>query len=125
MSKYISINEASVLSGKHANTIRKEALRLKGLGSNEVQIELLKNGVQKLYISRKYILNNFVSKKVSEKSNKKASENSSDFIEHLKNEVEYLRKQNEHLTTLLAIEKQEKQNLIEQPKKRGWLFWRR
>ncbi len=125
MSKYISINEASVLSGKHANTIRKEALRLKGLGSNEVQIELLKNGVQKLYISRKYILNNFVSKKVSEKSSKKASENSSDFIEHLKNEVDYLRKQNEHLTTLLAIEKQEKQNLIEAPKKRGWLFWRR
>ena len=125
MHKYISINEASKLSGKHSNTIRKEALKLKGLGSNEVQIELLKNGVQKLYISRKYVLNNLVSNKVGEKSSNKVGETSSDFIEHLKNEVEYLRKQNEHLTTLLAIEKQEKQSLIEQPKKRGWLFWRR
>lgn len=45
-------------------------------------------------------------------------------VDFLKNQIEIKDRQIEQLTQLLALEKQEKQNLIEAPKKRKFLFWR-
>jgi hypothetical protein len=112
MDKYIDIKQASELVSKSANTIRRLALELKGNGSENVQVELMKNGTQKLLIKNKKLVG------------KEHKETDSGMVDFLKNQIEIKDRQIEQLTQLLALEKQEKQNLIEAPKKRKFLFWR-
>lgn len=124
MDKYIDIKQASELVGKSANTIRRLALELKGNGSENVQVELMKNGTQKLLIKKSFLLTHFQVTKNKKLVGKEHKETDSGIVDFLKNQIEIKDRQIEQLTQLLALEKQEKQNLIEAPKKRKFLFWR-
>ena len=123
MDKYIDIKQASELVSKSANTIRRLALELKGNGSENVQVELMKNGTQKLLIKKSFLLTHFQVAKSKKLVGKEHKETDSGMVDFLKNQIEIKDRQIEQLTQLLALEKQEKQNLIETPKKRKFLFW--
>jgi hypothetical protein len=124
MNKYVDIKEACLLVGKSANTIRRLALELKANGSENVQIELMKNGAQKLLIKQSFLLTHFKVTKNKNLVGKEQKETGSGMVDFLKSQLEIKDRQIEQLTQLLALEKQEKQNLIEAPKKRKFLFWR-
>jgi hypothetical protein len=124
MDKYLDIKQACSLVGKSANTIRRLALELKGKGSENVQVELMKNGVQKLLIKKSFLLTHFQVTKNKKLVGKENNVSDSGMVDFLKNQIEIKDRQIEQLTQLLALEKQEKQNLIEAPKKRKFLFWR-
>ena len=120
--EYISIKEAIQLTGKSESTFRNLARKLKESKSKDIKFEKLKTGHDKLLFSLKYINNQFLVSKPIE--NKTSSMDSAllKTIEILENQIT---KKDEHisnLTSLLAMEKQEKQLLIEAPKKRRW-FW--
>ena len=99
MEKFISILEASRLTGKSKNTIRNYCLILKESNSKFIRLVNLKNGTQKILIDSKKITSQFgTSKQVTNNKNDVAVQsNESELIEHLKNEILYLREQNEKL----------------------------
>jgi hypothetical protein len=99
MEKFISIIEASRLSGKSQNTIRNYCLILKESNSKFIRLVNLKNGTQKILIDSKKITSQFgTSKQVTNKKNDVAVQsNESELIEHLKSEILYLREQNDKL----------------------------
>ena len=99
MEKFISILEASRLTGKSKNTIRNYCLILKESNSKFIRLVNLKNGTQKILIDSKKITSQFgTSKQVTNNKNVVAIQsNESELIEHLKNEILYLREQNEKL----------------------------
>ena len=99
MEKFISIVEASKLTGKSQNTIRNYCLILKESNSKFIRLVNLKNGTQKILIDSKKITSQFgKSKQVTNNKNVVAIQsNESELIEHLKNEILYLREQNDKL----------------------------
>jgi len=99
MEKFISIIEASRLSGKSQNTIRNYCLMLKESNSKFIRLVNLKNGTQKILIDSKKITSQFgTSKQATNKKNDVAVQsNESELIEHLKSEILYLREQNDKL----------------------------
>jgi len=99
MEKFISIIEASRLTGKSQNTIRNYCLILKESNSKFIRLVNLKNGTQKILIDSKKITSQFgTSKQVTNKKNDVAVQsNESELIEHLKSEILYLREQNDKL----------------------------
>lgn len=101
MEKFISIIEASKLTGKSQNTIRNYCLILKESNSKFIRLVNLKNGTQKILIDSKKITSQFgTSKQVTNNKNIVAVQsNENELIEHLKSEILYLREQNEKLLT--------------------------
>ena len=99
MEKFISIVEASKLTGKSQNTIRNYCLILKESNSKFIRLVNLKNGTQKILIDSKKITSQVgKSKQVTNNKNVVAIQsNESELIEHLKNEILYLREQNDKL----------------------------
>lgn len=99
MEKFISILEASRLTGKSKNTIRNYCLILKESNSKFIRLVNLKNGTQKILIDSKKITSQFgTSKEVTNNKNDVAFQsNESELIEHLKSEILYLREQNDKL----------------------------
>jgi len=99
MEKFISIVEASKLTGKSQNTIRNYCLILKESNSKFIRLVNLKNGTQKILIDSKKITSQFgTSKQVTNNKNVVAIQsNESELIEHLKSEILYLREQNDKL----------------------------
>ena len=99
MEKFISIVEASKLTGKSQNTIRNYCLILKESNSKFIRLVNLKNGTQKILIDSKKITSQFgTSKEVTNNKNDVAVQsNESELIEHLKSEILYLREQNDKL----------------------------
>lgn len=99
MEKFISIVEASKLTGKSQNTIRNYCLILKESNSKFIRLVNLKNGTQKILIDSKKITSQFgTSKQVTNNKNIVAVQsNESELIEHLKSEILYLREQNDKL----------------------------
>lgn len=99
MDKFISIIEASRLTGKSQNTIRNYCLILKESNSKFIRLVNLKNGTQKILIDSKKITSQFgTSKQVTNNKNVVAVQsNESELIEHLKSEILYLREQNDKL----------------------------
>lgn len=99
MEKFISIVEASRLTGKSQNTIRNYCLILKESNSKFIRLVNLKNGTQKILIDSKKITSQFgTSKQVTNNKNVVAIQsNESELIEHLKSEILYLREQNDKL----------------------------
>lgn len=99
MEKFISILEASRLTGKSKNTIRNYCLILKESNSKFIRLVNLKNGTQKILIDSKKITSQFgTSKEVTNNKNDVAVQsNESELIEHLKSEILYLREQNDKL----------------------------
>ena len=88
MDKYIDIKQASELVGKSANTIRRLALELKGNGSENVQVELMKNGTQKLLIKKSFLLTHFQVTKNKKLVGKEHKETDSGIVDFLKNQIE-------------------------------------
>lgn len=101
MEKFISIVEASKITGKSQNTIRNYCLILKESNSKFIRLVNLKNGTQKILIDSKKITSQFgTSKQVTNNKNVVAVQsNENELIEHLKSEILYLREQNEKLLT--------------------------
>ena len=99
MEKFISIVEASKLTGKSQNTIRNYCLILKESNSKFIRLVNLKNCTQKILIDSKKITSQFgTSKEVTNNKNDVAVQsNESELIEHLKSEILYLREQNDKL----------------------------
>jgi len=99
MEKFISILEASRLTGKSKNTIRNYCLILKESNSNFIRLVNLKNGTQKILIDSKKITSQFGTLKTitNKKNNVAVQSNESELIEQLKSEILYLREQNDKL----------------------------
>jgi hypothetical protein len=99
MEKFISILEASRLTGKSKNTIRTYCLELKEKDAKYLRFVDLKNGTQKILVDSKKITSQFGTfKTITNKKNDVAVQsNESELIEHLKSEILYLREQNDKL----------------------------
>ena len=131
MEKFISILEASRLTGKSKNTIRNYCLILKESNSKFIRLVNLKNGTQKILIDSKKITSQFgTSKEVTNNKNDVAVQsNESELIEHLKSEILYLREQNDKLlsTNNLLVGKglllENKETALKRSK--WYQFWRK
>jgi len=131
MEKFISIVEASKITGKSQNTIRNYCLILKESNSKFIRLVNLKNGTQKILIDSKKITSQFgTSKQVTNNKNIVAVQsNENELIEHLKSEILYLREQNEKLLTTnnLLVGKglllENKETALKRAK--WWKFWRK
>lgn len=131
MEKFISILEASKITGKSQNTIRAYCLILKESNSKFIRLVNLKNGTQKILIDSQKITSQFgTSKQVTKNKNDVAVQNNeNELIEHLKSEILYLRDQNEKLLTTnnlltskgLLLENRE--TTLKRVK--WWKFWRK
>lgn len=120
--EYISIKQAMQLTGKSESTFRNLARKLKGSKSKDIKFEKLPTGHEKLLFSLKFINNQFLVSKPIEKKTSSMDSALLKTIEILENQISKKDEQISNLTQLLAMEKQEKQLLIEAPKKRRW-FW--
>ena len=125
MDKYISINDASIEFKKSLSSIRRLVKELKENDLSKLEFEKLKNGTEKILISRDYLNMCFNSSKGSSSSNTSSS-SSNDIVTFLKEQIAIKDKQIENLSQLLAFEKQENQFLIEnvsdKSKRKSW--WR-
>lgn len=122
--EYITLKEAVKLTGKSESTFRKVARKLKESNSKNIKLEKLPTGHEKLLFKLSYVNSHFLVGKTIE-SNKSHSTNESTLEKVVAILERQLLEKDEHiknLTQLLALEKQEKQLLLENPpkKKRWW-----
>ena len=122
--EYITLKEAVKLTGKSESTFRKVARKLKESNSKNIKLEKLPTGHEKLLFKLSYVNSHFLVGKTIE-SNKSHSANESTLEKVVSILERQLLEKDEHiknLTQLLALEKQEKQLLLENPpkKKRWW-----
>ena len=122
--EYISIKQAMQLTGKSESTFRNLARKLKGSKSKDIKFEKLATGHEKLLFSLKYINTQFLVSKPIEKKSSSMDSALLKTIEILENQITKKDEQINNLTQLLAMEKQEKQMLLDAPKKKRW-FWSR
>lgn len=120
--EYISIKQAMQLTGKSESTFRNLARKLKDSKSKDIKFEKLPTGHEKLLFSLKYINTQFLVSKPIEKKSSSMDSALLKTIEILENQISKKDEQISNLTQLLAMEKQEKQMLLEGPKKKRW-FW--
>jgi hypothetical protein len=122
MDKYITINEASKIYKKSISSIRRLVKDLKENDLSKLEFEKLKNGSEKILISNDY-LDRYFNKSKTSYSDSNSATYSNDIVTFLKEQIATKDKHIENLTQLLALEKQEKQFLIELPKKNKRWFW--
>jgi hypothetical protein len=123
--EYITLKEAVKLTGKSESTFRKVARKLKESNSKNIKLEKLPTGHDKLLFKLSYVNSHFLVGKTIE-SNKSNSANESTLEKVVSILERQLMEKDEHiknLTQLLALEKQEKQFLLELPKKKKRWFW--
>lgn len=125
--EYITLKEAVKLTGKSESTFRKVARKLKESNSKNIKLEKLPTGHDKLLFKLSYVNSHFLVGKTIE-SKKSHSTNESTLEKVVSILERQLMEKDEHiknLTQLLAIEKQEKQLLLENPPKKKRWFWQR
>ncbi len=125
--EYITLKEAVKLTGKSESTFRKVARKLKESNSKNIKLEKLPTGHEKLLFKLSYVNSHFLVGKTIE-SKKSHSTNESTLEKVVAILERQLMEKDEHiknLTQLLAIEKQEKQLLLENPPKKKRWFWQR
>ena len=122
MDRYISISEAVKSYGKSISSIRRIVKELKETDLTQLEFTKLKNGTEKILISKHYLDRLFSSSKTSTSDSYSAT-TSNDLVTFLKEQLQVKDKQIENLTTLLAMEKQQTQILLELPKKKKRRFW--
>jgi hypothetical protein len=122
MDRYITINEASKLYKKSISSIRRLVKDLKENDLSKLEFEKLKNGSEKILISNDY-LDRYFNKSKTSYSDSNSATYSNDIVTFLKEQIATKDKHIENLTQLLALEKQEKQLLLEVPKKKKGWFW--
>jgi hypothetical protein len=123
--EYITLKEAVKLTGKSESTFRKVARKLKESNSKNIKLEKLPTGHDKLLFKLSYVNSHFLVGKSIE-SNKSNNSNESTLEKVVSILERQLMEKDEHiknLTQLLALEKQEKQILLEVPKKKKRWFW--
>jgi hypothetical protein len=123
--EYITLKEAVKLTGKSESTFRKVARKLKESNSKNIKLEKLPTGHDKLLFKLSYVNSHFLVGKSIE-SNKSNNSNESTLEKVVSILERQLMEKDEHiknLTQLLALEKQEKQFLLELPKKNKRWFW--
>jgi ATP-dependent Lon protease len=122
MDRYITINEASTIYKKSISSIRRLVKDLKENDLSKLEFEKLKNGSEKILISNDY-LDRYFNKSKTSYSDSNSATYSNDIVTFLKEQIATKDKHIENLTQLLALEKQEKQFLLELPKKKKRWFW--
>jgi ATP-dependent Lon protease len=122
MDRYITINEASTIYKKSISSIRRIVKELKENDLSKLEFEKLKNGSEKILISNDY-LDRYFNKSKTSYSDSNSATYSNDIVTFLKEQIATKDKHIENLTQLLALEKQEKQFLLELPKKKKRWFW--
>jgi len=122
MDRYITINEASTIYKKSISSIRRLVKDLKENDLSKLEFEKLKNGSEKILISNDY-LDRYFNKSKTSYSDSNSATYSNDIVTFLKEQIATKDKHIENLTQLLALEKQEKQLLLEVPKKKKSWFW--
>jgi ATP-dependent Lon protease len=122
MDRYITINEASTIYKKSISSIRRLVKDLKENDLSKLEFEKLKNGSEKILISNDY-LDRYFNKSKTSYSDSNSATYSNDIVTFLKEQIATKDKHIENLTQLLALEKQEKQLLLELPKKKKRWFW--
>jgi hypothetical protein len=123
--EYITLKEDVKLTGKSESTFRKVARKLKESNSKNIKLEKLPTGHDKLLFKLSYVNSHFLVGKSIE-SNKSNNSNESTLEKVVSILERQLMEKDEHiknLTQLLALEKQEKQILLEVPKKKKRWFW--
>ncbi len=123
MDKYISISEAVTTYGKSISSIRRIVKELKETDLTQLEFTKLKNGTEKILISKHYLDRLFSNTKTTT-SNSYSATTSNDLVTFLKEQLITKDKQIENLTQLLAMKEQQNQSLLELPKKKRW-FWNR
>ena len=124
MDKYISISEAVNTYGKSISSIRRIVKELKESDLTQLEFTKLKNGTEKILISKHYLDTLFNDKKTSSSDSYSAT-TSNDLVTFLKEQLQVKDKQIENLTQLLAMKEQQNQTLLELPKKKSGWFWNR
>ncbi len=124
MDKYISISEAVTTYGKSISSIRRIVKELKETDLTQLEFTKLKNGTEKILISKHYLDRLFSNTKTTT-SNSYSATTSNDLVTFLKEQLITKDKQIENLTQLLAMKEQQNQTLLELPKKKSRWFWSR
>ena len=124
MDKYISISEAVTTYGKSISSIRRIVKELKETDLTQLEFTKLKNGTEKILISKHYLDMLFSNAKTTT-SNSYSATTSNDLVTFLKEQLITKDKQIENLTQLLAIKEQQNQTLLELPKNKSRWFWSR
>jgi predicted HTH transcriptional regulator len=122
MDKYITINEAVTSYGKSISSIRRIVKELKESDLSKLEFEKLKNGSEKILISKNY-LDRLFSKSKTSKSDSSSMTSSDDIVTFLKEQVLAKDELIKNLTQLLAMKEQQNQILLEAPKKKRWFGW--
>jgi len=123
MDKYISISEAVTTYGKSISSFRRIVKEIKETDLTQLEFTKLKNGTEKILISKHYLDRLFSNTKTTT-SNSYSATTSNDLVTFLKEQLITKDKQIENLTQLLAMKEQQNQSLLELPKKKRW-FWNR
>jgi predicted HTH transcriptional regulator len=122
MDRYITINEASTIYKKSISSIRRIVKDLKENDLSKLEFEKLKNGSEKILISKNYLDRLFSNSKTS-KSDSSSMTSSDDIVTFLKEQVLAKDELIKNLTQLLAMKEQQNQILLEAPKKKRWFGW--
>jgi hypothetical protein len=121
--EFISLKDAMKLTGKSESTFRNLARKLKESKSKNIKLEKLKTGHEKILFKVSYINSQFLISKTVESKNNFIDSGLLKTVEILERQLLAKDEQISNLTQLLALEKQEKQILLETPKKKKWWFW--
>lgn len=124
MDKYISISQAVTTYGKSISSIRRIVKELKETDLTQLEFTKLKNGTEKILISKHYLDSIFTKSKTTT-SDSYSTTASNDLVTFLKEQLITKDKQIENLTQLLAMKEQQNQTLLELPKKKSRWFWSR
>ena len=121
--EFISLKDAMKLTGKSESTFRNLARKLKESKSKNIKLEKLKTGHEKILFKVSYINSQFLISKTVESKNNSIDSGLLKTVEILERQLLAKDEQISNLTQLLALEKQEKQILLETPKKKKRWFW--
>lgn len=128
--EYISLKDAMKLTGKSESTFRNLARKLKKTNTKDIKLEKLKTGHEKILFKVSFLNKYFLVGKTVESKNNSIDSGLLKTVEILERQIiakdEQLLAKDEqinNLTQLLALEKQEKQLLLQAPKKKKrWWF---
>lgn len=120
--EFISLKDAMKLTGKSESTFRNLARKLKESKSKNIKLEKLKTGHEKILFKVSYINSQFLISKTVESKNNSIDSGLLKTVEILERQLLAKDEQINNLTQLLALEKQEKQMLLDTPKKKKRWF---
>jgi hypothetical protein len=123
MDRYLTINEAATIYKKSVSSIRRVVKELKESDLSKLEFHKLKNGTEKILISKEYLDRCFSKSKTSNSDNNSVTY-SNDIVTFLKEQILAKDELIKNLTQLVAMKEQQNQMLLEAPKKKKrWGWW--